>query len=77
MVAGFDPDLLVVSLGFDAFAADPIGAFSLTTAGFGRVGGLLAGLGRPTVLVQEGGYALDALGANAVAALAGFQAAAR
>jgi acetoin utilization deacetylase AcuC-like enzyme len=76
LVAGFDPATVVVSLGFDTFAGDPIGAFQVTTDGFRRIGGALAGLGSPTVLVQEGGYALDALGGNAVAFLGGFQAAA-
>jgi acetoin utilization deacetylase AcuC-like enzyme len=75
LVAAFDPAALVVSVGFDTFAGDPLGAFQVTTEGFGRIGTALARLGRPTVLVQEGGYALEALGANAVAFLAGFQAA--
>jgi acetoin utilization deacetylase AcuC-like enzyme len=60
-----------VSAGFDTFAGDPIGAFAVTTDGFRRIGATLAGAGRPTVLVQEGGYAVDALGANAVALLDG------
>jgi acetoin utilization deacetylase AcuC-like enzyme len=72
VVAAFDPAALVVSVGFDTFAGDPLGAFQLTTGGFGRIGAALAAAGRPTVLVQEGGYALEALGANAVAFLAGF-----
>jgi acetoin utilization deacetylase AcuC-like enzyme len=76
LLAGFDPAAVIVSLGFDTFAGDPIGAFRVTTDGFRHIGGALAGLARPTVLVQEGGYALDALGANAAALLGGFQAAA-
>jgi acetoin utilization deacetylase AcuC-like enzyme len=73
LVATFDPATLVVSAGFDAFAGDPLGAFAVTTEGFGRIGAALAGAGRPTAVVQEGGYALDALGANAVALLAGLR----
>jgi acetoin utilization deacetylase AcuC-like enzyme len=73
LVAGFDPATLVVSLGFDSFAGDPLGAFQVTTGGFRRIGAALAGAGRPAVVVQEGGYALEALGANAVAFLAGLQ----
>jgi acetoin utilization deacetylase AcuC-like enzyme len=73
LVAAFDPATLVVSVGFDTFAGDPLGAFQVTTDGFGRIGAALAAAGRPAVLVQEGGYALEALGANAVAFLAGFQ----
>src|SRR5215218_10384540 len=72
VVAAFDPAVLVVSAGFDTFEGDPIGAFGVTTAGFGRIGAVLAAAGRPVLVVQEGGYAVDALGANAVALLGGM-----
>jgi acetoin utilization deacetylase AcuC-like enzyme len=71
-VAAFEPATLVVSAGFDTFEDDPIGAFKVTTGGFRRIGAALAAAGRPTVVVQEGGYAVEALGANAVALLGGF-----
>ncbi len=74
-VAAFAPAVLVVSLGFDTFAEDPIGGFALSVHAYPRIGRLLAGLGLPTLFVQEGGYAVDAIGACAVATLAGFQAA--
>ena len=70
LVAAFDPATLVVSAGFDTFEGDPIGAFAVTTDGFRRIGAALAAAGRPMVLVQEG-YAVDTLGANAVALLEG------
>jgi acetoin utilization deacetylase AcuC-like enzyme len=73
VVAAFGPAVLVVSLGFDTLAGDPLGAFRLSVDGYRRVGRLLAGLGLPTLLVQEGGYALEALGGCALAALDGFQ----
>lgn len=73
VVAGFDPATLVVSAGFDTFAGDPIGAFQVTTEGFRHIGAALAAAGRPTVVVQEGGYAVEALGANALALLRGVQ----
>jgi acetoin utilization deacetylase AcuC-like enzyme len=72
VVDAFDPAAVVVSAGFDTFEGDPIGAFRVTTAGFGRIGAALAALGRPTVVVQEGGYAVEALGANAVALMRGM-----
>jgi acetoin utilization deacetylase AcuC-like enzyme len=74
LVAAFDPATLVVSAGFDTFEGDPIGAFAVTTGGFRRIGAALAEAGRPTLVVQEGGYAVEALGANAVALLEGIQA---
>jgi len=70
-VAGFNPSLLLVSLGFDTYRLDPIGDLAVTTDGFRRVGTCIRSVGRPTVLVQEGGYHLPDLGANALAWLQG------
>jgi acetoin utilization deacetylase AcuC-like enzyme len=74
-VTGFAPAVLLVSLGVDTFAEDPIGGFALSRAAYPRIGGLLAGIAAPTLFVQEGGYALDALGDCVGGVLAGFQAA--
>jgi acetoin utilization deacetylase AcuC-like enzyme len=71
-VDAFDPAVLVVSAGFDTFEDDPIGAFGVTTGGYARIGAALASAGRPLVVVQEGGYAVEALGANAVALMRGM-----
>jgi acetoin utilization deacetylase AcuC-like enzyme len=68
-VARHRPELLVVSLGVDGFAGDPLGTFALTTEGFGRVGAAVGALGLPTLAVQEGGYAVDELGMNIRAVL--------
>ena len=64
---------LVVSLGLDTFADDPISTFALQAADFGRLGRRLAALGLPTVFVLEGGYAAEALGSNAVQVIDGFE----
>jgi acetoin utilization deacetylase AcuC-like enzyme len=37
---------------------------AVTTEGLGRCGQAVAALGRPLVVLQEGGYADDAIGAN-------------
>jgi acetoin utilization deacetylase AcuC-like enzyme len=71
-IAAYSPRYLVVSLGLDTFAGDPLGDLALTTAGFGHIGAAIAQLGLPTLFVQEGGYAIDALGANLVALMTGF-----
>jgi len=73
-VAAFDPDApLIVSLGLDAFERDPIGDLALRTADFGEIGRMIAGLGAPVIVIQEGGYAIDAIGANVVAFLGGLR----
>jgi len=63
IVARFRPAFLVVAFGADAHEADPIGGFRLPTAFFGTMGTAVARLAVPTVVVQEGGYNLDVLGA--------------
>jgi acetoin utilization deacetylase AcuC-like enzyme len=70
-VDAFDPDVVVVSLGVDTYAGDPICDLAVSTDGFGRCGGAVAALRRPLIVLQEGGYADDALGANVAAWLGG------
>ncbi len=55
-------DALVVSLGFDASASEPLRFLSVSDDGFARAGAMVGGLRIPTVLVQEGGYDLASLG---------------
>ena len=63
--------IVVVSLGFDTYEHDPIGDLALTTAGYHEMGRRVAALGRRLVVLQEGGYFVPDLGANAVAWLRG------
>ena len=60
----FDPGVLVVSLGVDTYWNDPISDLGLTQDGFESAARLVGELGLPTVVLQEGGYDLDALGEN-------------
>ena len=62
---------VVVSLGFDTYRLDPIGDLGLTTEGYHEMGRRVAALGRRLVILQEGGYHLGDLGANARAWLRG------
>ncbi|MFZ8997469.1 MAG: histone deacetylase family protein [Ilumatobacteraceae bacterium] len=64
-VSAFRPDFLVVSLGLDTFVDDPISDLALTADGFERSGALVAELGVPMIVLQEGGYATADLGENA------------
>jgi acetoin utilization deacetylase AcuC-like enzyme len=68
-------DMLVVSLGVDAAAEDPESPLQVTEAAFREAGTRIGRLGRPTVIVQEGGYHLPTLGALTVAFLGGFESA--
>ena len=71
-IAAFGPDLLVVSFGADTWEGDPISHFALTTADYRVLAADIAAAGWPTAIVMEGGYAVDALGANVVSFLSGF-----
>ncbi|HSV54155.1 MAG TPA: histone deacetylase family protein [Burkholderiaceae bacterium] len=71
-VRSYAPDVLVVSLGLDTSAEDPICSFSLGRPEFEEVGRRLAALALPTLLVQEGGYAVQAVGAHLLSVLRGF-----
>ena len=71
-IAGFEPALLIVSYGADTYAGDPISHFALHTADYTPMARRIAALGLPTLVLMEGGYAVDALGANVAAFLGGF-----
>lgn len=72
-IARHHADALVVSLGLDTFAGDPISTFMLQPDDFTRLGWRLARLRLPVVFVLEGGYAAEELGMNAVNVLEGFE----
>jgi acetoin utilization deacetylase AcuC-like enzyme len=71
-IAGFAADSVVVSLGVDTFAEDPISHFALGPDDFTAIGQRIAILGKPTLFVMEGGYAVADIGRNVVAVLTGF-----
>jgi acetoin utilization deacetylase AcuC-like enzyme len=68
----FGAELLVCSFGADTFSGDPICSFALETADYAPVARRVASLGLPTLIVMEGGYAVDALGANVASFLEGL-----
>jgi acetoin utilization deacetylase AcuC-like enzyme len=71
-IDAFGPSVLVVSLGVDTYWNDPISDLALTADGYLRSGALVASLGLPTVVLQEGGYDIDAIGTNVHSWLAGL-----
>ncbi|MCK8786330.1 histone deacetylase family protein [Roseomonas sp. NAR14] len=61
-IDAFGPDALVIALGFDASEHEPLAALKVTAEGFERAGAAIAARRLPTVLVQEGGYAVEVIG---------------
>jgi acetoin utilization deacetylase AcuC-like enzyme len=71
-IADHQAELLIVSYGADTHEVDPISHFKLRTADYDLMARRIAALGLPTLIVMEGGYAVEALGANVAAFLGGF-----
>lgn len=71
-VSTHDTDLIVLSFGADTFEEDPISHFKLREPDYAVVGSHIADLKIPTVVIMEGGYAIDALGRNVSSLLSGF-----
>ena len=73
LALAWEPQLLLISAGFDAHQADPLADCLVTEAGYAAMGGLLAGvaleLGIPVGGVLEGGYDLRALSRSLAATL--------
>ena len=67
-----EPDMLVVSFGADTYEGDPISHFKLKTRDYAPMARRVASLGLPTLVVMEGGYAVEALGQNVSEFLSGF-----
>ena len=63
----------MVSLGVDTFKDAPISQFTLENDDYLRMGEVIAGVGKPTLFVMEGGYMVDDIGVNAVNVLLGFE----
>jgi acetoin utilization deacetylase AcuC-like enzyme len=76
LARAFEPELILVSAGFDAHRADPLADCTVTERGFASMTAALRGagdeLGAPVAAVLEGGYSLQALGGCVVAAMGGL-----
>jgi acetoin utilization deacetylase AcuC-like enzyme len=71
-VIAFEPDLVLVSAGFDAHEQDPLAEMLVTEVGFRELARRSAALGPKFGAVLEGGYNLETLPRLVAAALEGF-----
>ncbi len=71
-VARFEPELVLVSAGFDAHVDDPLADMRVTADGFRELSARCARMAPRVAAVLEGGYELDTLPDLVDAALAGF-----
>lgn len=66
------PDLLLLSAGFDTLEQDPIGTFRLGVPDIEPMGRMIAQLGLPTLVIQEGGYHAPSQGQAVLGLFAGL-----
>jgi acetoin utilization deacetylase AcuC-like enzyme len=71
-VERFEPELVLVSAGFDAHEADPLSDMRVTESGFRELARRCRGLSDGAAAVLEGGYDLETLPGLVDAALDGF-----
>lgn len=71
-IRDFQPEILVVSAGFDTHQDDVFNSFRLSTGYYQIIGQGIAGLSIPTLTIQEGGYNIKVLGKSVVSYLKGF-----
>ena len=57
-------DLLILSYEAEMFEHDPISRFKLGEGDYAEIGAKIAALNIPTVVIMEGGYAIDPLSRN-------------
>nr|QNT35575.1 hypothetical protein HCAOCCDF_00023 [uncultured Methanosarcinales archaeon] len=70
----FDPDIILVSAGFDAHLDDPLAGMAVTTEGFGKMASIVSSIagecyGGRLAIMLEGGYDLHALSHSVLAVL--------
>ena len=67
----FQPDLVLVSAGFDAAAGDPLGGCAISPGGYALLTSLLMGIaGGKVVIALEGGYNLRSISQSSAACVA-------
>jgi len=72
-VKSFGAGALVISAGWDAHRDDPLSKLAVSTEAFARLGELYGKLGLPTLIVQEGGYSLQAIETSSFAFMHAFR----
>ncbi len=62
IIKGFEPDIILVSAGYDIRAEDPLASIRISGEGIrGIVSSILSSTDKPVIFTLEGGYDLDAL----------------
>jgi acetoin utilization deacetylase AcuC-like enzyme len=65
----FEPDVILVSAGYDAHKNDPLAQMQLDSRSYAALASRLRALGKPIIAVLEGGYDLDGVAQSAAGTL--------
>lgn len=60
----FNPDIIIHNMGFDVYKEDPQTQTQVETANMARIATKIIQIGKPTLILIEGGYHIDTLSAN-------------
>jgi acetoin utilization deacetylase AcuC-like enzyme len=71
-IEAYQPDCLILCHGYDIYENDPQTKVAVSTPGFKVLGRLIRSIGLPTLVVQEGGYAIEKLETNSNSFWEGF-----
>lgn len=72
-IKDFQPNVLVVSMGFDTYEKDPIGYFDLTTDFYEEIALMCGDIQVPILAVLEGGYGISDLHKNGYSFIKGLK----
>lgn len=61
IIRKFDPDMIIISAGFDSAKGDPLGGISVSPIGYAWITQGLRNIQSCLAVVLEGGYSLEAL----------------
>lgn len=62
----YEPDIIIVSAGYDAAVNDPLGGFNVTPKGYAKIVSMMMDVQDKILLVLEGGYNLESLSKSVV-----------
>jgi acetoin utilization deacetylase AcuC-like enzyme len=68
----FNPDHVIVAFGTDTYIDDPLGTFKLETDDYKKIAYAIIQSFKHILIIQEGGYHIDAMGVNVTSFLTGI-----
>ena len=71
----FNPDIIIHNMGFDVYKEDPQTQTQVETANMAKIATKIIQIGKPTLILIEGGYHIDTLSVNLTSYMNGIKSA--